>query len=81
MTPKEELRRFLFLCSRAFELRDKDESNFRPDDKLLDICNQRYPTKGMPGALELELFSRLLKKQYGIEREDLWDPELTLGAL
>jgi len=80
-TQKDDIRRFLSVFARAFGFRDKDKLKFLPDDKLLDIYNKRYPLKGMPDALELETLSKLIKKQYGIELEKLWGPELTLGAL
>ena len=81
MTQKEEIRRFLSVFAQAFGFCNKDKLKFRPDDKLLDIYNKRYSVKGMPDALELETLSKLIKKQYGIELEKLWGPELTLGAL
>jgi hypothetical protein len=81
MMQKEDIRRYLSVFAKAFGFRVRDKLKFRPDDKLLDIYNKRYPLKGMPDALELETLSRMVKRQYGIELETLWGPELTLGAL
>ena len=81
MTKKEDIRRFLSVFAQAFGFRDKDKLKFRPDDKLLDIYSERYSVKGMPDALELETLSKLIRKQYGIDLEKLWGPELTLSTL
>jgi propanediol dehydratase small subunit len=78
---KREVRRFLSVFAGAFGFRDRDKLKFRPDDRLLDIYNQIYPLKGLPDALELETLSGSLRKQYGIDLENLWSRELTLGEL
>ena len=65
----------------AFAFADKDKLKFRPDDKILDVYRNLYPSLWMPDALEFETLTYDLKKQYALDLETIWSDDLTLGEL
>jgi propanediol dehydratase small subunit len=75
-----EICKFLTKFVDAFSLNNKHRFKFRPEDRLLDIYRAINPPKWTLGdALEFELFSLQLERQYGLRLEGIWREDLTLG--
>ena len=80
-TANEEIRKFLIFFTDAFAFPDKSKLKFEPEDKLLDIYRELYPSKWIPDALEFETLAECLEKNHGILFNDIWHEELTLGEV
>ena len=78
---KEDIREFLFMFTDAFAFSQSDKLKFEPDDKILDIYRELYPSKWMADALEVETLVEDCEKKYSINFNDLWHDNLTLGEL
>ncbi len=78
---KDEIRNFLIFFTDAFAFSPKDKLKFEPDDKVLDIYRELYPSKWMPDALEFETLAEDLEKEYGIHFSELWHEDLSLGEI
>ena len=79
--PKDEIRRFLQAFVDGFAFKDQQRLKFTPDDKVMDVYRALYPSKEWPDALELETFSKNLKKVYDFDLATVTDPDITLGQL
>ena len=80
-TPNEEIRKFLILFTDAFAFSNKNKLKFEPEDKLLEIYRELYPSKWMPDSLEVETFAEYLEKEYRINFNEMWHEELSLGEV
>lgn len=78
---KRELRSFLLLFTSAFAFKDQDKLKFRPDDGILDIYRNIYPSRWTPDVLEVETLAAHLHKRHAIELGTVWKDDLTLGEL
>ena len=78
---KEDIREFLLMFTDAFALSPSDKLKFEPDDKVLDIYRELYPSKLMADALEVETLAEDCEKKYSINFNGLWHDNLTLGEL
>jgi hypothetical protein len=80
-TPKEDIRKFLFLFTDAFAFSRKQKLKFEPDDKILDIYKALYPAKWMADSLEVETLSEDIEREYNVNFASIWHENLTLGDL
>lgn len=80
-TPKEEIRKFLILFTDAFAFSNKNKLKFEPDDKVLEIYRELYPSKWMADSLEVETLAGELEKEYSINFNEIWYEELSLGEI
>ncbi|WP_440056539.1 hypothetical protein ACSLBF_20755 (plasmid) [Pseudoalteromonas sp. T1lg65] len=78
---KEDIRKFLLLFTDSFAFSENDKLKFEPNDKLLDIYRELYPSKWMADALEFETLADEVSKKYGVKLNDVWHDNLTLGEL
>jgi len=78
---KKDIRKFLLMFTDAFAFSPSDRLKFEPDDKILDIYHELYPSKWMADALEVETLAEEFDKKYSIKFNDLWHDDLTLGEL
>lgn len=78
---KEDIRKFLLLFANSFAFSANNKLKFEPNDKLLDIYRELYPSKWMTDALELETLADEVSKRYGVKLNDVWHDNLTLGEL
>jgi hypothetical protein len=78
---KEAIREFLEMFVDAFAFPRSEMLKFNPDDDILGIYRNLYPSKWIPDALELETLAKDIKAKYGITLESVWDEQLTLGGL
>ena len=77
----EEIRNFLVFFTDAFAFSHKSKLKFEPEDQLMEIYRELYPSKWMPDALEFETLAEDLEKEYGILFKDIWHEELSLGEI
>ena len=80
-TSKEEIRTFLLLFTSAFAFSPKNKLKFEPEDKVMDIYRELYPSKWMPDALEIETLADDLEKEYSVNFNDLWHENVSLGEI
>ena len=80
-TSKEEIRTFLLLFTSAFAFSPKNKLKFEPEDKVMDIYRELYPSKWMPDALEIETLAGDLEKEYSVNFNDLWHENVSLGEI
>lgn len=78
---KEDIRRFLVTFTDAFAFSSDDKLKFEPNDKLLDIYRQLYPSRLTPDAMEFETLADDLNEKYHFKLSELWHDDLTLGEL
>ncbi len=78
---KAEIREFLILFSDSFAFSRKDKLKFEPNDKILDIYREMYPSDLMADSLELETLAEDLEKKYNVTFDEFWSETLTLGEL
>jgi len=78
---KEDIREFLLMFTDAFAFSPSDKLKFEPDDKILDIYRELYPSKWVADSLEVETLVEDCEKKYSINFNDLWHDNLTLGEL
>jgi propanediol dehydratase small subunit len=78
---KRQIRDFLAVFAEAFSFRDTEKLKFRPDDQLLGIYKTLHPAKWMAGAAEIQKLSTGLRARYGVTLDEVWDDQITLGAL
>lgn len=78
---KHELRAFLLLFTSAFAFKNQDKLRFRPDDGILDIYRNLYPSRWTPDVLEVETLAAHLQKRHAINLGSIWKDDLTLGEL
>jgi hypothetical protein len=78
---KNEFRKFLNLFTNAFEFSNKNGLKFGPEDVILDIYKELYPSKWMADSFELETLADDLEGQYHVDLDKLWHDKLTLGEL
>lgn len=78
---KHELRAFLLFFTAAFAFKDQDKLKFRPDDGILEIYRNLYPSRWMADALEVETLAADLHERHAIELDAIWKDDLTLGEL
>ncbi|NMP79779.1 hypothetical protein [Pseudoalteromonas arctica] len=78
---KEDIREFLLMFTDAFAFSPSDKLKFEPDDKILDIYRELYPSKLMADDLEVETLAEYCEKKYSINFNGLWHDNLTLGEL
>jgi hypothetical protein len=79
--PKDEIRKFLQAFVDGFAFKDQQRLKFAPDDKVMDVYRALYPSKDWPDALEVETFSKNLKKEYNFDLATVTDTDVTLGQL
>lgn len=79
--PHDDIRGFLSTFGTAFGFNDKQRSLFSPEDRVMDAYNAMNPPHVSIDALELEIFAQDFQQQYGIDLEDCWCDEITLGDL
>jgi len=80
-TPKEDVRRFLFIFTDAFAFSRKQKLKFEPDDKILDIYKTLYSSEWMADSLEVETLAEDIEREYNINFSNVWHENLTLGEL
>jgi hypothetical protein len=78
---KEDIREFLLMFTDAFAFSQNDKLKFEPDDKILVIYRELYPSKSTPDSLEVETLIDDCEKKYSINFNDFWHDNLTLGEL
>lgn len=76
-----EIRSFLKFFTDAFAFDENDRLKFEPRDKLLTIYRELYPHKWQADAMEFETLAEDMQKLRGINFEQLWHDDLTLGEL
>jgi hypothetical protein len=77
-----DIREFLQLFVDAFALPRKSHLAFRPDDRIMEVYRAINPPKWTAAdSLELETFSLLLKRKYGLALESVWRNDMTLGEV
>jgi hypothetical protein len=76
----KEIREYLHLFARAFGFASNDALRFAPTDSILDVYRASNPM-GMPDALELETFDRLLRAHYGCSLPENPTHAVTLGEV
>ena len=82
LVPESEICKFLTTFVDAFSLSDKHRFKFRPTDRLMDVYRAINPPKWtVADAMEFELFSLQLERQYGLRLEGCWCEDLTLGEV
>ena len=72
---------FLTLFVEAFSLGEKQKLNFHPDDAILDIYLALNPHKWEADAMELETLALDVEQAYGVNFNDIWRDDITLGEL
>ena len=78
-TPKHEIRKFLLLFTDAFAFSPNSKLKFEPEDKIIDIYRNLYPSKWMADALEVETLAEDIEEKYGVKFNEIWYDNLTLG--
>jgi len=78
---KEEIRKFLLLFTYAFAFSSKNKLKFEPEDKVIDIYRELYPSKWMPDALEIETLASDLEEEYSVNFNELWHENVSLGEI
>ena len=80
-TSKDEIRKFLLLFTDAFAFSPKNKLKFEPEDKVIDIYRELYPSKWMADALAVETLASDLEKEYCIKFDDVWHDNVSLGEI
>ena len=80
-TANEEIRKFLILFTDAFAFSNKNKLKFEPEDKIMEIYRELYPSKWMADSLEVETLANDLEKEYRINFNEMWHEELSLGEI
>lgn len=80
-SPKEEMRKFLTLLTKAFGFDEGKRLKFNPDDRIMDVYRALYPSGGWPDAMELETFAVNFDKTYNLDTTNVAWSEITLGQL
>ena len=78
---KSEIREYLQIFIDAFAFSNKDKLQFEPNDKILDVYKELYPSRWSADALELETFAEDIEAKYNFNLNKFWYEELTLGEL
>ena len=78
---KSEIREFLQIFIDAFAFSNKDKLQFEPNDRILDVYKELYPSRWSADALELETFAEDIEAKYNFNLDKYWHEELTLGEL
>ena len=78
---KEDIRDFLILFTDSFAFSSDDKLKFEPQDKLLDIYRDLYPSKWSADSLEFETLTDELNNKYKVKLNEIWHDNLTLGEL
>jgi len=76
---KDEIRAFMSIFMDAFAIRRSEQLKLGPGDRILDVYRARYPSRLLPDDLELEIFARDLRRQFGLELESIWREQITIG--
>lgn len=79
--PLDDVRGFLSTFGTAFGFNDRQRCLFRPEDRVMDVYNAINPPHVSIDALELEIFAQDFQQRYGINLEDCWSNDMTLGDL
>ena len=80
-TPNHEIRKFLLLFTDAFASSSNNKLKFEPEDKIIDIYRELYPSKWMADALEVETLADDIEKEYGVKSNKFWHDNVTLGDI
>ncbi len=80
-TSKEEIRTFLILFTDAFAFSPRNKLKFEPEDKVMEIYRELYPSKWVPDSMELETLGTHIEEEYGVSFATLWHEQLSLGEL
>lgn len=78
---KASIREFLQVFVDAFAFPGTKRLTFSPDDSVLAIYRQLYPSRWIPDAMEIETFAKDLEKLWGVKLEAMWSERLTLGEV
>lgn len=78
---KEDIRKFLLVFTEAFAFSPKQNLKFDPEDKIMDIYKEIYPSKFMEDSLEIETLSEDIEREYNVKFSTIWNDNLTLGGL
>ena len=78
---KAELREYLQLFAQAFDLPPERSLCFAPTDRVTDVYLACNPIRGMPDALETELFVQALEERYGVTLALPMHENVSLGEL
>jgi propanediol dehydratase small subunit len=78
---KASIRKYLQVFVDAFAFPASKRLTFGPDDSVLAIYRQLYPSRWIPDALELETFAKDLEALWGVRLESMWSEQLTLGEV
>jgi len=65
----------------AFAFPASKRLTFHPDDAVLAIYRQLYPSRWIPDAMEVETFAKDLEAVWGVKLESMWSERLTLGEI
>ena len=79
--PKDEIRKFLLLFTDAFAFSSKNKLKFEPNDKVIDIYRELYPSKWMEDALEVETLAADIEREYSVNFNNIWHDDVTLGEM
>lgn len=78
---KASIREFLQVFVDGFGFLGATRLTFGPDDSILAIYRQLYPSKWIPDAMELETFAMDLERRWGVKLGSMWSERLTLGEV
>ena len=80
-TPKQDIRKFLLLFTDAFAFSPGNKLKFEPEDKVIDIYRELYPSKWMADALEVETLAEDIEREYCVKFNDIWHDNVSLGEM
>jgi len=80
---KAEIREFLSLFLDAFSFRERFRLHFDPDDRIMDVYRALYPSRLLPmgDGGEIEQLVGDFQERYGLDMEECFSAELSLGKL
>ena len=80
-TSNTAIREFLAIFGSAFEFPEIERLKFGPDQGILGVYRQIYPSNWTPDAMELETLALRIEQTYGFKLISVWSETLTLGQL
>lgn len=78
---KSKIRDFLTMFTNSFAFNPTTGLKFSPNDSIYEVYRAIYPTLWGIDSLELETLAESVEEQYGIDFDQVWTTELTLGDL
>ena len=77
----DDIRQFLTVFTESFAFNYDEKLKLNPNDQLLDIYRALYPHKWQADAMEFEALSERCQSKYGVNFNDIWREDLTLGQI